>query len=69
MKSAAISELKATLSEILARVKAGEATLAKNGLVRLGSGKLPRGFWKLPRPEDKHGAGVAMLLRDRAEGR
>jgi len=97
MKSAAVSQLKATLSEFLARVKAGEevlvtergkpiakivplrtgeapvsprlAELAKVGLIRLGSGKLPRGFWKLPRPQDRQGAGVEMLLRERAERR
>ena len=30
--------------------------LARAGLVRLGSGKLPAGFWKMPRPKDRQGA-------------
>jgi prevent-host-death family protein len=97
MKSATVSKLKATLSEFLARVKAGEEVivtergrpiakivpiprsgsadsahlldLARAGLVRIGSGKLPEGFWKLPRPKDKQGAALKALLEERAEGR
>ena len=97
MKSAAISKLKATLSEYLVRVKAGEeiivtergkpiakivpfhpesATvsphlqeLARAGLVRIGSRKLPKRFWKMPRPEDKRGVGLKALLEERAGGR
>lgn len=97
MKSAAVSKLKATLSEYLARVKAGEEVivtergkpiakivplgrdqaavpahlleLARAGLVRLGSGKLPKGFWKMPRPADPHGAAVKALLEERESGR
>ena len=97
MKSAAISELKATLSEILTHVKAGEEVivtergkpiarisplslkegkasahlleLAKAGLIRLGSGKLPNNFWQMPRPTDNKGAGLQYLLEEREEGR
>jgi prevent-host-death family protein len=97
VKSATVSKLKATLSEYLARVKAGEEVivtergrpvakivplsmdrtgesshllgLARAGLVRIGSGKLPEGFWKLPRPKDKRGAAVRFLCAERAEGR
>ena len=97
MKSIPVSQLKARLSEQLARVKAGEevivtergnpiakivpltnekiglsarmAELAKNGLVRLGSGKLPKDFWKHPRPIDKQGRGVQGLIKEREEGR
>lgn len=97
MKSAAVSKLKATLSEYLARVKAGEEVivtergkpiakivpisqdmsglpphlldLARAGLVRLGSGRLPEGFWKMPRPKDPSGAGLKALLEERTEGR
>jgi len=43
--------------------------LARAGLVRLGSGKLPKGFWKLPRPADKRGAAVRALLDERESGR
>lgn len=97
MKSATVSKLKATLSEYLAKVKAGAEVmitergkpiakivplpkngsstsphlqeLARAGLVRLGSGKLPAGFWKLPRPKDPKGLAVQALLEERAEGR
>lgn len=97
MKSATVSKLKATLSEYLTKVKAGEEViitergkpiakivplprngssisphlqeLARAGLVRLGSGKLPAGFWKLPRPKDPKGLAVQALLEERAEGR
>ena len=97
MKSATVSKLKATLSEYLTKVKAGEEVMitergkpiakivplpkngssisphlqefARAGLVRLGSGKLPAGFWKLPRPKDPKGLAVQALLEERAEGR
>src|SRR2546425_11542713 len=84
-RSAAVAQLKAKLSEYLARVKAGEEVivtkrgrpiarivplsrdaaaaaaelgeLARAGLVRIGSGRLPAGFWKMPRPRPARGAG------------
>lgn len=43
--------------------------LARAGLVRLGIGKLPAGFWKLPRPKDRKSRGLKALLADRSEGR
>lgn len=43
--------------------------LARSGLVRVGSGKLPPGFWKLRRPRDRKGRVLKALLADRAEGR
>ena len=97
MKSATVSKLKATLSEYLAKVKAGEEVivtergkpiakivpilhdkgtlpahlqeLARAGLVRRGSGKLPPEFWTLPRPKDPKGEVLRALLEERAEGR
>lgn len=94
MKTATISKLKATLSEHLARVKAGEEvvvtergkpiarivplgrqvsatsahlrSLARTGLVRIGSGRLPKDFWKLPRPKDERGAALKAILEERA---
>ena len=42
--------------------------LARAGLVRLGSGKLPRDFWKFPRPKDPKGSALEALLQERAEG-
>lgn len=97
MRSTAISELKATLSEILTHVKAGEEVivtergkpiakimpfspkgdrtsahlveLARAGLIRLGSGKVPKGFRKHPRPHDPKGLGLQFLLQEREEDR
>jgi len=43
--------------------------LARAGLARPGADRLPDGFWKLPRPRDRRGAGVKALLEERAEGR
>jgi prevent-host-death family protein len=43
--------------------------LARSGLVRVGTGKLPAGFWKLPRPRDSKRRALKALLADRAEGR
>ena len=43
--------------------------LARAGLARLGSGKLPAGFWKMRRPRDRRGQAVKALLAERIEGR
>jgi prevent-host-death family protein len=43
--------------------------LARAGLVRVGSGKLPTGFWKLPRPKDRKRRALRALLAERAEAR
>ena len=91
-----MSKLKASLSEFLRRVKAGEEVLVtergrpvarlvpvrapralpehlldmqREGLVKIGSGKLPKGFWRMPRPKDPKGLVVKALLEERAEGR
>ncbi len=97
MKTVTVSQLKATLSRCLARVKAGEEVvvtergkqvakivplhydeagvpahvleLARAGLIRLGTGKLPKGFWKMPRPADPTGAVLKTLLEERESGR
>ena len=96
MKTAAVSELKARLSEFLGQVKAGSevlitdrgrpvarlvpifgastgkeslSTLEKQGLIKIGSGKLPKNFWKMPRPEDRQGVVLKALLEEREEGR
>jgi prevent-host-death family protein len=96
MTTATVSKLKASLSEYLRRVKAGEevlvsergrpiaklvpvagadalpdhlAEMARHGLARIGSGRLPRGFWNLPRPRDPKGRIVEALLEERAQGR
>ena len=96
MKTAAVSELKARLSEFLGQVKAGSevlitdrgrpvarlvpifgastgkeslSTLEKQGLIKVGSGKLPKNFWMMPRPEDRQGVVLKALLEEREEGR
>jgi len=97
MKTTPVSQLKATLSEQLARVKAGEeivvtehgrpiakivplggatvglsahmSELARNGLIRLGSGKISKDIWKLPRPVDKRGRALKALVDEREHGR
>lgn len=43
--------------------------LERAGLARLGTGKLPDGFWKMRRPRDRRGQVVKALLSERAEGR
>lgn len=43
--------------------------LSRAGLVRMGTGKLPAGFWKMSRPRDKKKRALAALLADRTEGR
>ncbi len=79
MKTGAISELKARLSEYLDQVRAGSeilvtdrrkpvarllpisrsrnmkeslASMEGEGLITLGSGRLPEGFWEMLRAED-----------------
>ena len=96
MKRAAVSELKAHLSEYLNQVKAGGEILItdrgrpvarlvpiarskthkealiqmeKQGLIKLGSGKLPKGFWAMPRSEDPEGLALKALLDEREAGR
>lgn len=96
MKTAAVAKLKATLSQHLAWVKAGEEVivtergtpiaklvplprsvlrspeilaLVRAGLARPGSGRLPRGFWRMPRPKDPAGASLRALLEEREHGR
>ena len=96
MKTAAVSELKARLSEYLNQVKAGMEVLVtdrgkpvarlvpisrvkdlkeslirmeKQGLIRLGPGKLPKDFWRIPRPEDPEDLVLKALLEERETGR
>jgi prevent-host-death family protein len=96
MKIAAVSKLKASLSEYLNQVKAGNEVLItdrgkpvarlvpvlhtkttrelmsrmeKQGLLKLGSGKLPKDFWSMPRPDDPKGLVLKALLEEREGGR
>jgi prevent-host-death family protein len=96
MKTASVSKLKASLSEYLRRVKAGEEVLViergrpiakltpavgssalaqellemeKQGLVKIGRGKLHKDFWDLPRPRDPKGRVLQSLIHEREQGR
>lgn len=93
MKTAAVSKLKAFLSEYLNQVKAGNEVLItdrgkpvarlvpisctktvresltrmeKQGLIKIGSGSLPKKFWTLPRAEDTKGLVLKALLNERS---
>ena len=96
MTTATVSKLKASLSEYLRRVKAGEevlvsergrpiaklvpvtggdvlpdhlAEMTRHGLARVGSRRLSRAFWDLPRPRDPKGRVLRALLEERERGR
>jgi hypothetical protein len=43
--------------------------LESRGAVRLGTGKIPEGFWNIPRLQDKKNKALSALLNDRAESR
>ena|SRR3972149_4355745 len=95
MKTTTVTKLKASLSEYLRQVKAGEEVLVtergrpiarlaptvnpqtfpeelvemeKQGVIRLGGEKLPKDFWKMPRPKDPKGLVLKALLQEREEG-
>jgi len=44
------------------------ARMERQGLIRLGSGKLPRRFWSLPKPQDPKGLVRKALLDERNSG-
>lgn len=52
-----ISQTKAT-REALIRME-------KQGLIELGTGRLPKGFWAMVRPEDPQGLVLKALLEER----
>jgi len=41
------------------------ASLESRGLIKLGSGKLPKDFWRIPKPEDPGGSVLEALVEDR----
>ena len=43
--------------------------MEKQGLIRLGTGKLPQDFWTMPRGEDPQGLVLKALLQERENGR
>jgi len=97
MKTASITETKASLSEYVRLVKKtgnevliterGKvvaricpphrtdtpeeirmARLEQGGLVRVGEGHLPEGFWDMPAPRDRNSTAVKALIAEREEG-
>jgi prevent-host-death family protein len=44
------------------------AEMERQGLIKVGSGKLPKHFWKLPRPKDPKGSILKAALEEREEG-
>ena len=40
-----------------------------NPVVRKGTGRVSKEFWKLPKPEDPEGLALRYLLEDRRQGR
>ena len=43
--------------------------MEKQGLIRLGSGKLPKNSWRMDRPDDPQGLVLKALLEEREAGR
>jgi hypothetical protein len=43
--------------------------MEKQGLIRVGSGKLPKNFWRIHRPDDPKGMVLKALLEEREVGR
>ena len=44
-------------------------SMEAQGLITAGVGKLPSGFWRLPRPKDPKGLVMRGLLEERQRGR
>jgi prevent-host-death family protein len=56
----------------IVRAKTSRQTIGimeKRGLIKLGSGKLPKNFWSMPRPADPEGMVLKALLEEREGGR
>ena len=56
----------------ISRAKARRETMKsmeKRVLIRIGSGKLPKDFLKIPKPEDREGLVLKALLEEREGGR
>jgi prevent-host-death family protein len=52
----------------LVPITKGRDDLERHGLIRLGSGRLPRDFWNLPCGRDPRGAVLKALLEERESG-
>lgn len=56
----------------ISRTTTGRETMIgmeKRGLIRLGSGSLPKDFWSMPRAEDAKGLVLRALLEEREGGK
>lgn len=51
------------------RLRGSCLKMEKQGLIKLGSGKLPKDFWAMPRAKDPQGLVLKALLEDRENGR
>jgi prevent-host-death family protein len=60
----------ARLSRVPSSRKLAEhpAKMRTNGFPKLGSGALPKNFWKLRRPKDPKGSTVKAVLEEREQG-
>jgi hypothetical protein len=45
------------------------AEMENQGLIKIGTAKLPKDFWTLPRPNDSKGLVLKSLLQEREKGR
>lgn len=50
-------------------IKESLVRMEKQGLIKLGSGRLPKGFWRMDRPDDPQGSVLKALLEEREAGR
>jgi len=44
-------------------------SMEKRGLIKLGTGKIPKDFWEMPKPKDPGGSVLKALLEEREKGR
>ena len=50
-------------------LKESMVRMEKQGLIKLGSGRLPKDFWRMHRPDDPQGLVLKALLEEREAGR
>ncbi len=50
-------------------LKESLVSMEKQGLIKLGSGKLSKDFWRMERPDDPQGLVLKALLEEREAGR
>jgi prevent-host-death family protein len=50
-------------------LKESLVSMEKQGLIKLGSGKLSKDFWRMDRPDDPQGLVLKALLEERETGR